>query len=187
MQQLGTKPVAFTLAYSGNSQTLVTDVHIAEAFDVSSPPAQVVNQFKAVWDTGATNSVITENVVTQCGLVPTGRADVNTAQGSLTTDTFQVGIFLPNKVAVPSIRVSKGVLVGIDVLIGMDIIGMGDFAVTNKDGKTVFSFRMPSMERIDFVEQTNLLFPAQTPAPAVSRSAKCPCGSGKKYKRCHGS
>lgn len=38
----------------------------------------------------------------------------------------------------------------IDLLIGMDIIGLGDFAVTNLGGNTVFTFRVPSVEKIDF-------------------------------------
>ncbi|MBI2623199.1 MAG: hypothetical protein HYW65_01315 [Candidatus Liptonbacteria bacterium] len=37
------------------------------------------------------------------------------------------------------------------LLIGMDIISMGDFAVTHADGKTTLSFRVPSMTEIDFV------------------------------------
>ena len=41
---------------------------------------------------------------------------------------------------------------GADVLIGMDVINCGDFAISNLDGKTSFSFRMPSLERIDFAE-----------------------------------
>jgi preprotein translocase subunit SecA len=69
------------------------------------------------------------------------------------------------------------------MLIGMDIIARGDFAVTNYDGKTVFSFRMPSVEQIDFVEQLRKGQPARVP-PKVGRNAPCPCGSGKKYKNC---
>lgn len=38
------------------------------------------------------------------------------------------------------------------VLIGMDLITLGDFAVTNKNGQTCFSFRYPSSEWIDFSE-----------------------------------
>ena len=37
-----------------------------------------------------------------------------------------------------------------DVLIGMNIITQGDFAVTNQNDKTMLSFRMPSRESIDF-------------------------------------
>ena len=47
----------------------------------------------------------------------------------------------------------KGVLKDTDVLIGMDIINRGDFAVTNQNRKTKFSFRFPSIGDIDFVEE----------------------------------
>ena len=82
-----------------------------------------------------------------------------------------------------------------DVLIGMDIIGSGDFAITNHKGKTVFSFRIPSIGRIDFVNPNNTtIFLEEKPekiqkAPAnikVGRNAPCPCGSGLKYKKCCG-
>jgi hypothetical protein len=33
------------------------------------------------------------------------------------------------------------------VLIGMDIITRGDFTVTNFEGKTIMSFRMPSLDK----------------------------------------
>lgn len=37
-----------------------------------------------------------------------------------------------------------------DVVIGMDVICHGDLAITNKDDKTTFSFRIPSETEIDF-------------------------------------
>lgn len=40
-----------------------------------------------------------------------------------------------------------------DMLIGMDIISQGDFALTNRDGRTVFSFQIPSTHLYDFVKQ----------------------------------
>ena len=45
------------------------------------------------------------------------------------------------------------VLTGAEILIGMDIIGTGDFAVSNYDNKTTFSFRWPSISKIDFVKE----------------------------------
>ena len=79
------------------------------------------------------------------------------------------------------VPVSKMVLLGgIDVLIGMDILGLGDFAVTHHDGKTVFSFCVPSRRHIDFVSEVKIAL------PRVGRNAPCPCGSDKKYKACHG-
>lgn len=44
---------------------------------------------------------------------------------------------------------------GADILIGMDVINRGDFAVTNVGGITKFSFRVPSEAHIDFVEDHN--------------------------------
>ena len=185
MQLLGKEPKAFTSSYNGRSSVLANTVSITEAFDPARPPANAPKEFLAVWDTGATNSVITENVIVQCQLQPTGITEVHTAQGSHRTETYLVGIFLPNFVGFSSVRVSKGTLPSAhDVLIGMDIIGSGDFAVTNKDGKTVFSFRMPSIERIDFVKHPQYRTPESS--AKVGRNDPCPCGSGKKYKNCHG-
>jgi hypothetical protein len=35
----------------------------------------------------------------------------------------------------------------------MDIIAMGDFAVTNFNDKTTFSFRVPAAKEIDFIPE----------------------------------
>jgi hypothetical protein len=139
-------------------------------------------KYIGIWDTGATNSVISQKVVDECNLKPIGMTMVQSATDQRARETFLVSIFLPNKVVVPSVRVTKGLLADCDVLIGMDIISGGDFAITHYDGKTTFSFRLPSMEQIDFV--------AKKPEPAhstkISRNSPCPCGSGKKYKKCCG-
>ena len=71
----------------------------------------------------------------------------------------------------------------------MDIISHGDFAVTNQNNKTTFSFRLPSTEDIDFVEQKPSVStspPAKSSPKKVGRNQPCPCGSGKKYKKCCG-
>ena len=111
--------------------------------------------FSAIWDTGATNSVITQAVVDACGLIATGMAEVHHVDGSSQVETYLVNIGLPNNVGYPGVRVTKGDLPdGDDVLIGMDIITTGDFAVTNVNGTTVLSFRFPSIEHIDFVKES---------------------------------
>jgi len=61
----------------------------------------------------------------------------------------------------------------------MDIITKGDFSISNFNGLTTLSFRCPSQEKIDFVSIINK-------ASAIGRNEPCPCGSGKKYKKCHG-
>jgi len=183
--------LAFTTTANGRLRVLTNEVQISEAFDVSKSPTgqppKTLKTYTAIWDTGASNTMVTQRVVTECGLKPTGITNVETPNGQMRTPTYLIFIGLPNKVAFPQLRVSLGNLVGADVLVGMDIIGLGDLAVTNYNGKTKFSFRVPSCESIDFVKS----LPGQPSHstekyPGTSRSAPCPCGSGKKYKRCCG-
>jgi predicted aspartyl protease len=187
-----TRVDAFTSEYPGRSSVLANEVYICEAFKPQSTSVRMpknAKKFAAIWDTGATGSVITKKVVDDCGLKPIGIVKVSTASGEATTSVYFASVFLPNSVAFPQVRMLEGKIAGdVEVLIGMDIISQGDFAVTNKDGKTVFSFRIPSIERIDFVKQKPPGTIPQTisPAPKVGRNEPCPCGSGKKYKRCCG-
>lgn len=39
----------------------------------------------------------------------------------------------------------------------MDIISQGDFAVTHSDGKTTFTFRLPSVDKLDFVKNSQVI------------------------------
>ena len=71
------------------------------------------------------------------------------------TNTYLINLFLPNNAALKALRVSEGSIAGADMLIGMDVIGMGDFAITNCNGFTWWTFRIPSIEGIDFVEEIN--------------------------------
>jgi len=162
-------------------------VQVSPAFDAQSvsPKKQPSYEtFTAIWDTGATNSVITPAVAAKCSLKPTGMARVCHANGEANVETCLVNIALPNKVAFSNVKVTLMDLTDADVLIGMDIIAVGDFAVTNSDGKTTFSFRIPSIEKIDYVEEANALVQARE--AKAGRNDPCPCGSGKKYKKCHG-
>ena len=173
---------AFTVAYNGKSSVLTSKAKVGIAFDPhenpSGPPLQ---EFDAIWDTGATGSVISANIINKCGLQPIGMVNVNTAGGVHASSVYLVCILLPNEVGFPAVPVTEGSIAGADLLIGMDIIGSGDFAVTNLDGKTTFSFRSPSVAKINFVEEGLKLLKA-----GIGRNSPCPCGSGKKYKKCHG-
>ncbi|MDP6508170.1 MAG: hypothetical protein QF719_02195 [Chloroflexota bacterium] len=69
-------------------------------------------------------------------------------------DTYLVNIHLPNNVVLVGVRVSEGTVAGCDVLLGMDVIALGDFAITNQNGHTWWTFRIPPDYRIDFVEES---------------------------------
>lgn len=178
---------AFTLKSdpSGVLRTLKTSCGVSlPHILINGTNQQPVSTFTALWDTGATGSVISKSVVSSLNLIPTGKQRVFHADGECVVNTYLVNLYLPNSVAFPCIAVTEGKLTGIDILIGMDVITQGDFSITNHNGNTFFSFRIPSIKDVDFVEEIN-----HTPAikqNKIGRNSPCHCGSGKKYKNCCG-
>jgi hypothetical protein len=100
---------------------------------------------KALWDTGATNTVITRTVVDRLGFLPTGRTIVHGVNSTDEVNTYYVDILLPNNVRIRMVRVTECELnsPGIDLLVGMNIIQLGDLAISNGTGHTIFSFAYP--------------------------------------------
>lgn len=109
-------------------------------------------EIKALWDTGATGSCISKQIVKSLGLQPIGKVQIKTPSGSANMNKCIVDVILNNEIRIKGVPVMETEIgdQGIDLLIGMDIIGMGDFAVSNYDDKTQFSFRIPSQEHMDF-------------------------------------
>ena len=178
---------SFIIEYKRLTNSLITEIAIHPSFDPKKGnPVPPGKKFYAIWDTGATNSVITRKVVQECSLKQITVAQVH-GVGGIIKDcaVYLVGIMLPNRFGVTRVHVTEGDIAGdVDVLIGMDIIALGDFAVTNHQGETAFSFRTPSKERIDFVKEHKNEQPVKP--EKISRNAPCPCGSGHKYKKCCG-
>ena len=112
-----------------------------------------IGYYRAQWDTGAINTVITQRVVDELGLMPIDYIDNYTAAGMVKSAVYRINVVLPNKVRVTAIKVACCDLADIDMLIGMDVITMCDFAITNVGEKTTFSFQIPSATTIDFEKQ----------------------------------
>lgn len=138
----------FTTKYSGVTNKLLTDVVI-----VSGDKSMTVS---AQWDTGATRSCISHDVVRELELVSVGRVNVLTPSGEGVMSTYCIDVVLPNSVRVDGIIAGDSEIGRQDIgmLIGMDIISQGDMAISNVDGKTVFTFRAPPRSVIDFVVAT---------------------------------
>jgi predicted aspartyl protease len=178
---------SFTSRYEGLSKTLMNQVGVSVAFDPkSTPPSEqpVAKEYRALWDTGATMTVITQGVVDNLGLKATGMVTLRHADGETQACTYIVNFSLPNRVHILGLPVVQCDLEGTDVLVGMDIIGMGDFAVTNWNGRTMFSYRVPSIAPIDFTGK--VVAQSLPSAKEPPKNSKCPCGSGRKYKNCCG-
>lgn len=175
----------FTTICKGIANVLVNQVYISQASILNNNENNEKHQYIAIWDTGATKTAISKKVVEECKLEPTGMTRVSTAGGIVSVETYIVDILLPNNVVFPNLEVTSADLNATDVLIGMDIMNKGDFSVSNFEGKTKFTFRMPSQEDADFVKEakeSRTIHAENIP----SRNSKCPCGSGKKYKQCCG-
>lgn len=112
----------------------------------------------ALWDTGATGTCISSNVVSQLSLIPTGKKNIQTPSGSSQVNTYLINVTLPNNVNIPNVEVCDSEIgnQGIGMLVGMDIITTGDFSVSNFRNNTVFSFRIPSNKVTDYVAEVNL-------------------------------
>lgn len=196
--------LAFTRTYGTLVNRIITDVHLSIAFQPKNQPADV-QFFKtpALWDTGATHSVITDATAKALGLRPTGKRIVQHGGGQGEHNTHLLNFYLPNQVAIAGVLVTEHPQNDgqFGAIIGMDIIAGGDMSITNHGGKTCFTFRYPSYGTIDYVAEFNQAkvesnpkfkpVPGLTDAekakvPQVGRNDMCPCGSGRKYKKCHG-
>ncbi len=145
-------PIAFTYIYNGKARDLRTKIGISE-YKKDTIKRQPAFNGIAIWDTGATASVITAKVASELGLIPIGKTNVRGANITKISNVYLVNIYLPNRVQVVGVRVTEidEITGNFDVLIGMDIITLGDFAVTSKSNITKISYQMPSTHDIDFV------------------------------------
>ncbi|MCH7828467.1 retropepsin-like domain-containing protein [Patescibacteria group bacterium] len=177
---------AFTTRYKGLTQVLHTQIGVCLPYTKEEIEINKIQlkEYLAIWDTGATHSAITKKVADELGLKPTGLVDVRHAKGLSKTNTYYVNIELPSHLMIGNVRVTEVELIPDantsddqqpQILIGMDIIGLGDFAVTNYKGNTILTFRTPSIEEIDFVpeaKEDNIMEGGNSHARKVQRAKK---------------
>lgn len=169
--------------------------------DVIKTPVKIQNPFTkqeidtlAIWDTGATNCVITKNMASQLGLVPLQRANVRGVHGEREVNVYYVQITLNNQNITLQTRVTEceelSDSLDTGMLIGMNLITQGDFSISTFNNQTVMTFRAPSIERIDYVQEidefNHCLNIHNRNLSKNFRQDKCACGSGKDFKNCHG-
>jgi predicted aspartyl protease len=132
---------------------------------------------RALWDTGAEKSLIRPEIAKKLNLLPVSMINISTpTDKDKPSNVYIINLYLPNHTVIKGVKVVEGIPGGCDMLIGMDVINLGDFAVTNYNGHTTFSFRMPSMAEIDFVKHSYSI--------PITNDQKV--GSGKKHNHCNG-
>lgn len=148
------KPISFTVSAPNKLAVLTTPVNIYSTDKFNKDFKKKKDVYTALWDTGSSITVISDSLATELKLAKAGELDTDTAGGKIKANKYIISLSLPNRLNIENVMVSSGKLgPGIDILIGMDIIGLGDFVISNVDNKTVFSFRFPSTRVIDFVKE----------------------------------
>ena len=143
-------PKHFTVKSSGGLlNELLTRIGVSLPASHQKP---TVYQTTALWDTGATNSVITTETARKLNLSPISKAKIHHAAGTSFMNVYLVDIYLPNRMIMENIFVTEceDAAGKFGLIVGMDIITRGDFSITNLNGNTVFSFRIPSNHVIDY-------------------------------------
>lgn len=96
----------------------------------------------ALVDTGAMRTCISSSVANYLSLIPTGTMRIEAANGHTDlVNTHIVNIDLGEDIRFEMLKVPRLNMEDEDMILGMDILCQGDFAVTNSDGKTIFMFQ----------------------------------------------
>jgi hypothetical protein len=136
---------AFEQHYPVRIENLITEV------EVFPNPIEDKNRFqkiRAKWDTGANHTVISVSLMKKLNLVPIDSEILSGLGGSQTVDVVRLAVKLPNDLFISSKHIGVCNLQSsqnFDMLIGMDIIQLGDFHISNAGDKTSFSFVMPPL------------------------------------------
>lgn len=135
----------FNKKYDGYANNIVTNAIVFSGVELEKMTTETPRLYleNALWDTGAQVTVISEKVVKALGLMPYGKGMVMGIGGEDNVDTYHIHVLLPNGFLACDVEAYCSNIED-DILIGMDIINLTDFIITNTDGNTKFTMRTPS-------------------------------------------
>lgn len=147
----------FTQDYDYQAEAIITTCAITPAveLDENFTVPQIHRTENAMWDTGATNCLISRKLIEALHLEPIGQCNLSDASSEEdeVADVYLVHLGLPTGHIVRNVQAAFTPSRDYDFVIGMDVITQGDFAITNKDNQTVFSYQRPAQEHIRFEER----------------------------------
>lgn len=134
-----------TMTYPSIQERIVTPVVVQSHKEII--------KVNALWDTGSNRTYISNALANTLKLQSKGNKTTITSGGDIESNLYNITLYLNDficfSVCAPSY---PNTVLNSDVVIGMDIIGQGDFAITNKNGNTIFTFRTPSQAELKFSE-----------------------------------
>lgn len=133
---------------SNQATEILSDIKISHTEDFNNEHGI---ECLGVWDTGSEGCLISPVLAESLKLVLISYKKVIGVTSEEITPEYLVNIFLPNGDSFEGISTLVGTnLLENEFIIGMSIINKGDFAITNVNNKTTMSFRVPSIQRINF-------------------------------------
>jgi hypothetical protein len=104
-------------------------------------------------------SAITPEIMDKLKAPSVDRKTIAAIHTTQEVDIVVITLELPNRVIKKTIRVAVcNITSNAEMIIGMDIISLGDFALSNGDDQTLFSFAAPPFRnKIDFSKRQNEL------------------------------
>ena len=119
-------------------------------------------KLKVLWDTGATLTFIKPIIrdkLKLCMFKTDASADIAGLGGIFKADFSIASIILTENLKIDYCPVHVlDYPINFDMIIGMNIINMGDFSVSNTESKTSFSFIIPPLpDRINYADIANSL------------------------------
>ena len=156
MQANNTNCRAFIKEYGKLQKIIIMPVNILPVASSDNTISNTPIRVKSLWDTGATLSIIKPQLRDKLKLrmVRAGSSATIAGLGEHMhkADYTVLSIQLRDNFEINWCPVYVlDFSVDVDLIIGMDIIGMGDFAVCNTNNETSFSFVIPSLPaRINF-------------------------------------
>ena len=107
-----------------------------------NPKEHTAERVIAIWDTGCTATVITTSLARRLHLRPYGQSTFRGIGSMRKSPVYELMVIIEPTVPPFTVRaVETGVIDHeTDMLIGMDIISTGDLLITQREGRTAFSF-----------------------------------------------
>jgi hypothetical protein len=150
-----------TIKANGLLDRIITTVSIQQAEDICERRNLHSRAFavRAMWYTGSTGCCVSKELVSALGLKCISLLELTSAHGSKRAKVYLVDIVFPDNTIAKNVIAAEIIpSSSFDFIIGMNIIRHGDFAISNDNGKTVMSFRLPSANKaIDFSNESDTL------------------------------
>jgi hypothetical protein len=133
-------------SYPADINQIITEAKMLPPHKYNEAVIPYSKTVKILWDTGASKSCIRTDLAEKYKFPIISSITVMGAGGPFLTNSYLMGLLLPNNIIISEIEV-MGLhnAQEIDMLIGMDIIKLGDFLVSTHNEQMYFSFQMPSM------------------------------------------